>query len=311
MKKHVVSDDMAKKDQHKSAGIDLDWTFTQMCEEAGEQSYLLQLAYISIESSRGGKPDLREFLDASIDEILAYSEEMAGRAHSHDDPVEFMQTQMIFQRLLYSVLNRYGQLDGMTGVFNKVSFGHKLDELIERLRHGTDPQFAGKDRRVSGRRPLEDKPVEMVAAFMIDLDKFKNTNDDIGHDAGDSVLIAVANRLQNDFPGAIVGRLGGDEFSLAIPVDDLDQAMAIDRRLKGMFEGWSIGLPIPREKTVAELREKNWEAKGRKVTVPILASVGWVQIDPAASARQNLADADAKMYAMKQRNRGRGPAPVG
>ncbi len=51
------------------------------------------------------------------------------------------------------------------------------------------------------------------AAFMLDLDGFKEVNDCYGHDSGDGVLIAVAEVLRTlEYPGACAARLGGDEF---------------------------------------------------------------------------------------------------
>ena len=55
------------------------------------------------------------------------------------------------------------------------------------------------------------------AALLIDLDEFKHINDAHGHDAGDKVLVEIANRLRSRVRvDEVVGRLGGDEFILLI-----------------------------------------------------------------------------------------------
>ena len=68
------------------------------------------------------------------------------------------------------------------------------------------------------------------AALLLDLDGFKEINDRHGHDAGDEVLIEVANRLRSRVRlDEVVGRLGGDEFILLISNLDLGEEQARDK----------------------------------------------------------------------------------
>jgi diguanylate cyclase (GGDEF)-like protein len=56
------------------------------------------------------------------------------------------------------------------------------------------------------------------SVLFIDVDRFKNINDSLGHQAGDNVLIAVAQRLRNALPDrCVVGRISGDEFVILDP----------------------------------------------------------------------------------------------
>ena len=91
--------------------------------------------------------------------------------------------------------------DGLTGLHNRVFL---KDWLYINL------PCVGLSRR------LQD-----LTIVIIDLDKFKNRNDEYGHDIGDELLIGVADRLCSEIKdGEVVARLGGDEFALILPNQD-------------------------------------------------------------------------------------------
>ena len=119
----------------------------------------------------------------------------------------------------------------------------------------------------------------------VDLDGFKPVNDALGHEAGDNVLVEVAERLRRLVrAGDVVARLGGDEFAVILPWTDGTTANGIAQRL------------------VAELAEP---FDLDQPAVSIGASVGAVTAGPNADPEAELRRADTAMYAAKAAGRGR------
>jgi diguanylate cyclase (GGDEF)-like protein len=71
----------------------------------------------------------------------------------------------------------------------------------------------------------------LLAVFFLDLDRFKDVNDTLGHATGDSLLEEVAARLKENVRDVdLVGRLGGDEFAIvAEELDTPEDAMRLAR----------------------------------------------------------------------------------
>jgi len=73
------------------------------------------------------------------------------------------------------------------------------------------------------------------ALILVDADRFKAVNDTWGHPAGDSVLVQIASRLGTAAgPGAIVGRLGGEEFAVFVPGLAAPQAATLAEALRAI-----------------------------------------------------------------------------
>ncbi|MCC6438518.1 MAG: sensor domain-containing diguanylate cyclase, partial [Acidimicrobiales bacterium] len=85
--------------------------------------------------------------------------------------------------------------DGLTGLANRSAFDRRLDEAL-------------RDARADGRA---------VGVGLMDLNRFKQVNDTLGHHVGDLLLTAVAERLRATLgPDCYLARLGGDEFALLV-----------------------------------------------------------------------------------------------
>ncbi|HEY4333164.1 MAG TPA: GGDEF domain-containing protein, partial [Ilumatobacteraceae bacterium] len=75
-----------------------------------------------------------------------------------------------------------------------------------------------------------------VGLLYLDLDRFKQINDTLGHRGGDQFIAVVADRLQRSIdPGATAGRIGGDEFIAVLPNCDLGASMAVASRIASVL----------------------------------------------------------------------------
>ena len=122
------------------------------------------------------------------------------------------------EQLLHDALH-----DGLTGLPNRALFSDRLGLLLEHRR---------------------DRPESAFAVLFLDLDRFKNVNDSLGHDFGDELLMAIAERLHAGLrPGDTVARLGGDEFALLIrDVEGAAGASRAAERLQGrLSSGFRLG----------------------------------------------------------------------
>ncbi len=78
-----------------------------------------------------------------------------------------------------------------------------------------------------------DAPDTTLALLMIDLDRFKEVNDSLGHAAGDRLLRFVGERLRDAVsPDVVVGRLGGDEFALVVRNLSSGEAVDMGKRIR-------------------------------------------------------------------------------
>ena len=124
------------------------------------------------------------------------------------------------------------------------------------------------------------------AVLFLDLDRFKQVNDRLGHLVGDLLLVAVARRLESCLrPGDTVARLGGDEFAVLLGVTDVEDAAGVAERI------------------LAALRP-GIEVEGE--IVEVRASLGIaVSGSGERDAVDLLREADQAMYAAKRLGRGR------
>lgn len=102
---------------------------------------------------------------------------------------------LLLRRKVVLPLERQARHDPLTGLPNRTHFDHRLNEVIQRCK--ADGSAA--------------------ALLFIDLDRFKDFNDNFGHPQGDALLVEISRRLRHAMPNdCIAGRLGGDEFAVVL-----------------------------------------------------------------------------------------------
>jgi diguanylate cyclase (GGDEF)-like protein len=126
---------------------------------------------------------------------------------------------------LSAAMERTAQTDSLTGLYNRRALSEQL-------------------MRASARARRHDEPLSVL---MIDLDRFKQTNDTFGHEAGDQVLCTIADCLRDVLRADdIYGRWGGDEFLVALPKTGSHGAEVTAERLRttaAKIKLADIGLP--------------------------------------------------------------------
>ena len=166
---------------------------------------------------------------------------------------------------LVRMLSERAQLDGLTGLWNRLHFDERLEQLI-----------ASSERK--------DRPFSMA---MLDLDHFKSINDNYGHPAGDAALqgaaeLIVATVRNSDIPC----RYGGEEFAILMPETTPDEARALCERIR------------------ENLMAREWPAHpDRNITVSI--GVCGSEHAAGLSASEWVSHADAALYQAKEGGRNR------
>ena len=119
------------------------------------------------------------------------------------------------------VFDRDGRFAGYRGIARDVTQSHRAEERIRRLAHFDE--LTGLPNRTMFMHTLQrafslaQRRSKQFALFFIDLDRFKNINDSLGHEAGDRLLQDVARRLRQHLRESdTVARLGGDEFVVLV-----------------------------------------------------------------------------------------------
>ena len=167
-------------------------------------------------------------------------------------------------KILQQQSERDANIDPLTGLFNRRWLNTYFDRIL-----------AGEAQRPD------------LAMLLVDVDYFKNFNDEFGHHAGDVALRALSSALQQNIrPDDIAARVGGEEFVLVFPSTDIGDAKAVAERVRASVEAVSL----------------NYEGR----TLPqITISIGIAMMRSQDSFVDLFAAADGALYCAKDSGRNR------
>ncbi len=199
------------------------------------------------------------------------------------------------ERLQYDALH-----DSLTGLPNRALFIDRLKQALERSKLHEEKIFA---------------------LLFLDLDRFKNINDSLGHSKGDELLVLVARVLQNNLhPTDTMARVGGDEFVILLEdINDISDASRVADRIQrllksassqldgGMLITASIGIVVSlsgyespedmlRDADIAMYRAKSLGKSRHEIFDPAMRERIIDRLNVKSGLRQALAKEELRVY---------------
>jgi diguanylate cyclase (GGDEF)-like protein len=167
---------------------------------------------------------------------------------------------------LHEKVQQQAIADPLTGLYNHRHLRERLEQEIARAKRS--------------RRP--------VSVLMVDIDGLKLINDTYGHQVGDQALKFLSSVLRDSCRVEdIVGRYGGDEFTVILPEADLPEARRVAERIQ------------------SNLATRCLEREGEDIHVPVRLSMGLACYPSDTTVMHELVDvADSALYRSKQRGGG-------
>lgn len=166
-------------------------------------------------------------------------------------------------KLANEKLNYISTHDGLTGLYNRLEFEHQLSTLHQ-------------------------QSTNKIALLLLDIDFFKQINDQYGHLVGDQVLIHIAQIIENavsdDF---IVSRWGGEEFLVAGPVTSLKQALNLAEMIRD------------------QIANDSYPSEQGNITIAVSMGVSLITGDCIKNFDHYFKQADDALYLAKENGRNR------
>ncbi len=240
-------------------GLDLAELFRLAQEQAGTEAHLVE-AILHRQLSLNASSCSSAFIEISgSGRAIAVAHRPmpdSGFVSTYEDVTE---RQQIEQRIQHQAMH-----DALTGLPNRTYFRQELATALE------DAEGAARG----------------LILLYLDLDRFKEVNDSLGHPIGDALLVSVAERLRGCLGnGDLVARLGGDEFAVVVKGRDAEQ------------QAEALGMRI------IEALGQDFTVEGHRVSIGVSIGAAAATADDAADTL--LKHADLALYEAKAQGRGR------
>ncbi len=305
LRQGVMSRDDALVRERRAAGI-VEARYASLIKNASDVIMIvdvdgrLRFASPAAERTFGMNPDDlvgRNLLDlwgeADRERLAAFLVEVASTHGRSIGPVEVVAGNGARRSTLESVGSNLLDDPAIAGLalnFRDVSERKALEEQLRQLAfHDPLTLLANRSlfrNRVQHALTLAQRSRQRVAVMFLDLDNFKNVNDSLGHDAGDRLLQAAAQRLvKSTRPSDTVARLGGDEF--AILLEGINESTDVERVAATITRSFDEPLQLDGSDTY------------------MAASIGIAFSQPGDDTEQLLRNADIAMYNAKAAGKAR------
>ncbi len=241
----------------------IDWMMPKLdgiefCKNVRQREHYHPYTYIILLTGKTRKEDIVRGLEAGADDFIP-------KPFDRD----ILRTRlMVGKRILdlHTRLHHAATHDALTNITNHGAILKHLEQCMARVERVREP----------------------ISAIMIDIDFFKQVNDEFGHLAGDRVLHEVAKKIQDSIRAYdSVGRYGGEEFLIVNPATKVNDAAGLAERIRQRFEKEPI-------------RFDNFE-------IPITLSLGVAdnQYPFHSNVETLIKDADMALYQAKEKGRNR------
>lgn len=101
-------------------------------------------------------------------------------------------------------------------------------------------------------RTIKALRVDRAVMILLDIDEFKKVNDDFGHPVGDAVILGIVDCLRRIVgEQGVIGRVGGEEFTVLLPGYDLADALQLAEKMRGAIGSHVFATPVNRRITAS------------------------------------------------------------